>query len=90
VINANVAFLILLHTGMRVGSLREIKVHLVTQAIDKSIQDLLHPNLKQGTAIGLLEKALVVICNNFTNLKAIKMLLQNKAANDPLFTNEKK
>jgi hypothetical protein len=45
--------------------------------------------LKQGTAIGLLESTLV-ICNNFTNLKAIKMLLQNKAANDPLFTNEKK
>lgn len=75
---------------MRVGSLKEIKVELVTQAINRSAANSFHPNLKQYLDIPLLEKALLIICNDSTNLKSIKVLLQNKVAEDPLFTTEKK
>jgi hypothetical protein len=75
-----VAFLILFYTGMWVGSLKEIKVELVTQALNRSAANSFHPNLEQYLDIPLLEKALLIICNDSTNLKSIKVLLQNKVA----------
>ena len=46
-----IAFLILFYTGMRVGSLKEIKVQSVTQALNKIVANSFHPNLEQDMDI---------------------------------------
>jgi dihydroxyacetone kinase-like predicted kinase len=85
-----IAFLILFYTGMQVGSLKEIKVESVTQALNKSVANSSHPNMEQDLDTALLEKALLIICDDSINFKSIKVLLQNKVAKNPLSTTEKK